>query len=76
MLAHFSKYITPGSVRLDTYTDKYLDVLTCAYLRPDDKIVVIMYNKKETTVPVAFSDMYQGMLEFQLQPKSINTMIY
>lgn len=76
VLAHFSKYITPGSVRLDTYTDKYLDVLTLAYLRPDDKIAVIMYNKLEKTVPVVFSDMYQGMLELQLQPKSINTMIY
>lgn len=76
VLAHFSKYITPGSVRLDTYTytGRYVDIV--AYLTPNDKIVVIMYNRFEQTVPVVLTDLYQGTLELQLKPKSINTLIY
>lgn len=76
VLAHFSKYILPGSMRLDTYTDKYLDVFTAAFIRPDDKIVVVMYNKLESNVPVVVTDMYLGPVEFNLQPKSINTLVY
>ncbi|XP_055318388.1 lysosomal acid glucosylceramidase-like [Sitodiplosis mosellana] len=76
VLAHFSKYITPGSVRLDTFTDKYLDILTVAYLRPDDKIVVSMYNRLNNSVAVVLTDLYQGAVELQLKPKSINTLIY
>lgn len=76
VLAHFAKYITPGSIRLDTHTDKYLDVFTVAYLRPDNTICTIMYNKLDTTVPVVFTDMFQGTTEFNLKPKSINTLVY
>lgn len=76
ILAHFSKYILPGSMRLDTYTDKYLDVYTLAYLRPDDKIVVILYNIREYFIPVVLTDLYQGTAEFNLKPKSINTILY
>lgn len=76
VLGHFSKHIKPGSVRLDTYTDKYLDVLTVAYLRPDDKIVVLLYNRLDKVVPVVLTDLYQGVIELQLKPKSINTLIY
>lgn len=76
VLAHFSKYITPGSVLLDAYTDKSADVLTVAHLRPDDKIVVSLYNRLDKLVTVALTDLYQGAVELQLRPKSMNTLIY
>lgn len=76
VLAHFSKYITPGSMLLDTYTDKSAAVLTVAHLRPDDKIVVSLYNRLDKLVTVALTDLYQGAVELQLKPKSMNTLIY
>lgn len=76
VLAHFSKYIVRDSVRLDTYTSKYLDVPAVAYLRPDDTIVAMMYNRLDKSVPIVLTDQYQGTIEFQLKPKSINTLIY
>lgn len=75
ILAHFAKYIIPGSVRLDTFTDKS-HVYSVSYLRPDDRIATFMYNRLEKPVPVVLSDLYQGTTEFQLEPKSINTLIY
>lgn len=74
VLAHFSKYITAGSLRLDTYSDKSLSLVS--YLRPDDKIIVIILNRLNKIVPIVLTDIYQGPVELQLKPKSINTMIY
>lgn len=74
-LAHFSKFITPGSVLLDTYITS-ADVFGVSYLRRDDRIVVVMYNRLQRTVPLILTDLYQGTAEILLEPKSINTLIY
>lgn len=43
-LGHFSKFIIPGSVRLHLDTPFQWNVVTLAFLRPDNVKVVIIYN--------------------------------
>lgn len=45
-LAHFSKYIPRGSIRIDASASVLaLDVNTAAFLRPDGAITVILHNE-------------------------------
>ncbi|XP_031621876.1 lysosomal acid glucosylceramidase-like [Contarinia nasturtii] len=74
-LAHFSKFITNGSLRLETYTSSS-GILVTSFLRSDDTVVVILCNILDRIVPVVVIDLYQGRLELQLKPNSINTLIY
>lgn len=52
-IGHFSRYITPGSVRIGC--TKYTDKLECgAFKRPDGKIAVIVLNRTCEAMPVIF----------------------
>lgn len=44
-LGHFSKLLTPGSVRLKTTHKNDQDLLVVAFLRPDESVVVTIYNR-------------------------------
>lgn len=43
-LGHFSKFLTPGSVRLDTKRKNDRDLLVITFQRPDGATVVTIYN--------------------------------
>lgn len=79
-MAHFSRFITPGSVRIDTkLIGKHTEfVSTLAFLRPDKKVSVILYNN-DTLQSInlkMITDRQNGQAFIELKPKSIKTIIY
>lgn len=80
-LAHFSKYIPRGSVRiywrLRGPTSLVSSIETTAFLRPDQKIVVILLNQSATQeIRINIEDSIKGTMVVSLKPKSINTLVY
>lgn len=77
-MAHFSRHILPHSKRLAATIcgPMALGVQTIAYLRSDDKIVILLYNPNEILAPVTVVDRISGQFQMVLQPKSINSIVY
>lgn len=77
-ISHFSRYIQPGSMRLDTFSfgTNSANILVIAYLQPDGTVVVILYNTLTIETNITVSDRFEGSIDLSLQPKSINTLIY
>lgn len=79
VLAHFSKFITPGSVRIDAKLwgadNSVLQYLS--FKRPDNKIVVLLYNNStQQAIDLLVLDNPKKGIEISLKPKSLNTLIY
>lgn len=77
-MAHFSRFIPPGSIRIDTniYGIHSKVVESLAYVRKDAKIVVILFNSADHTVDLNIEDELKGSAPITLSPRSINTIIY
>ena len=77
---HFSKFIPPGSVRIELTSDKNVDRFeTVAFQRPDNGIVVIAANYNDSPVSLRIQDIagnIAGSNGRQVQPHSIQTYIY
>lgn len=43
-VGHFSKFVIPGSVRIGSTSSEF-DVKALAFLRPDTKIALVMWNR-------------------------------
>lgn len=78
-MAHFAKYILPGSrkIRTNIFPAQSPFISSVAYLRPDKKIAVILYNN-HTTEPIKLTikDKCKGSTVICLKPKSLNTFVY
>ncbi|XP_046473386.1 lysosomal acid glucosylceramidase-like [Neodiprion pinetum] len=74
-IAHFSKFITPGSVRVGLTGGKEL-VKAAAFKTPKNEIVVVMYNNCSAQQNVIISDKERGQIRLQLPAKSIHTIMY
>lgn len=78
-MAHFSKFIPPGSIRIEAkLTGQNTSAISAlAFSRPDKKIAVVLYNNDtQTTVPLSIQDKITGTMKIKLKPKSINTLVY
>lgn len=77
-MAHFSRFIPPGSIRINAKltTNHNLDIRALAFLRPDNKITVILYNNCRDQVELTVKDRFKGNFNIGLTPLSINTLIY
>lgn len=77
-MAHFSRHILPDSKRLTATLcgPMAAGIKTIAYLRPDAKILVLLYNPNGVPVPMKVVDKHMGHINAILQPKSINSIIY
>lgn len=53
-MAHFSKFIRPGFVRIDTASNPQPDVYTSAYKRDDGHAVIVAVNKQTSPVTLHF----------------------
>lgn len=79
VMAHFSRFIPPGSVRIDVkVTGTYSSVVfAIGFLQPDRTISVFLYNNDpERIIDVTVKDDMQVTLNIRLKPKSLNTLIY
>lgn len=78
VFAHFSKFITPGSVRIDAQLwgddDSVLQFL--AFKRPDKKSVILVYNSSPSTINLHVTENAKKGIEIAVKPKSLNTLIY
>ena len=72
-LAHFSKFIPPGSIRVGTNNLDQLD--NVAFLTPQGKIVLVVSNTGN--FPFAFAISYHGRIaETSLDPGSVGTYVW
>lgn len=77
--AHFMKFILPGSKRIEIHVSgkNFEHLITLAFLRPDNKVTAIFYNKHEQiTISLKINDESKGITDIRLEPKSLNTLIY
>ncbi|XP_054153227.1 lysosomal acid glucosylceramidase-like [Oppia nitens] len=78
-LAHFTKFLSPDSVRIGHSVNHPIDTLmTTAFKRPDGGRVVIVLNKGTEIVDMTVVDKNTGGPGFQwrVYPKSLQTFIY
>lgn len=73
-LAHFSRFIPPGSVRIGISDDVH--VKSVAFQTPDDKIVIVLYNMLGDERNVVIKDPKRGNINLELPKYSIHTIIY
>lgn len=78
VMAHFAKFIPPGSVRIESQMKQWQngDASYVAFLRPDQRIAIVLYNNGTTEVLLKIIDTHKGSAHIQLKPKSVNTIIY
>ncbi|XP_031621874.1 lysosomal acid glucosylceramidase-like [Contarinia nasturtii] len=78
VMAHFSKFIPAGSTRIDAKISGCMSdkLLTAAFLQPNKKITVIIYNDELRSVGLTVNDKTKGKVNIKLEPKSINTLVY
>lgn len=76
-MAHFAKFIPANSVRIGSkmFQLHEKDVSCVTFLRPDKRIVIILYNGS-TEMQLKIVDIHERFFHIQLKPKSINTIIY
>lgn len=77
-IAHFSKFIPPGSVRIESTLNGFRcgQIKAIAFLRPDEKVCIVLYNTSDKTKMISFTDDVRGSFELQLKPRSINSFMF
>ncbi|XP_043277560.1 lysosomal acid glucosylceramidase-like [Venturia canescens] len=73
-LAHFSKFISRGSIRIDTNTSD--DFANVAFLTPDEETVIVVYNGESSDTTLVIQDPSAGYIKTNIPPQSIQTIIY
>ncbi|XP_065210050.1 lysosomal acid glucosylceramidase-like isoform X2 [Planococcus citri] len=75
-LGHFSKFILPGSVRINTSSSLLNPIEAVSVKRPDDSIAVILLNRRSFDVQLTFIDNDRGSALINVPKRSIISMIY
>ena len=73
IIAHASKFVPPGSVRIDSNQEG--NVLNVAYVTPDNKTVVILQNKNDKSVTIELKK-EEEKLQLTLGGKDIGTLVW
>jgi glucosylceramidase len=75
IIGHFSKFIVPGSIRVEIKNPLPDGVFGVAYSRPDQQVVVVLLNT--TSIAVAFSFKIDEVEQsFTLPAKAIATILF
>ena len=77
-MAHFSKFLAPGSVRIDSTIIKQnnTQAIVGAFRTPHNSTVVIVVNNHDQSVHFTIDDTKAGKLSTTIDPRSIQTYIY
>ena len=77
-LAHFSKFIPPGSVRVDTpvVSKANNNCLIGAFRTPNGSTVLVAVNTEDIDIDFVAEDEKVGKLVTKIAPKSIQTYVY
>lgn len=73
IIAHASKFVPPGSVRIDSNQEG--NILNVAYATPDNKTVVILQNKDNKRVTVELKK-EEEKLKITLGEKDVGTLVW
>lgn len=69
-LAHFSRYITPGSIRIGF--SRYTDKIELTAFQTRESIVVVFLNRTDEALP-AYLRVYDQCVQITVAPRSIST---
>lgn len=78
-IGHFSRYVTPDSVRIQTKISTQTTMLAAhhiAFLTPDDYVVIIVINDNEHLMPIRIGSDSKIRVYALMESKSFNTFIY
>ncbi|XP_061461728.1 lysosomal acid glucosylceramidase-like isoform X2 [Rhineura floridana] len=78
-LAHFSKFVPEGSIRVDLTCNSLLgqcQLSIVGFLRPDGVAVVVAHNEHSWDVPFSISDDQIGCIEAVARAESIQTFLW
>ena len=77
-IGHFSKFLPPGSVRIDSTIIKQnnTQAIVGAFRTPHNSTVVIVVNNNDQTVHFTVEDTKAGKLSTTVDPHSIQTYVY
>lgn len=77
-MGHFSKFLTPGSVRImHTYNNNVTNhAMVTAFRRPDNATVLIAYNPEDIDIQFVVEDPHNGKLITKLVERGIQSFIY
>ena len=77
-MAHFSKFLAPGSVRVDSaiVTQKNNKAIVGAFRKPHNSTVVVVVNNHDDNVQLIIDDSKAGKLTAIVEPRSIQTYVY
>lgn len=73
IIAHASKFVPPGSVRIDSNQEE--ELLNVAFSTPENKTVVILQNKKNETITVELNKEEEKLI-ITLGGKDIATLVW
>ena len=73
IIAHASKFIPRGSVRIEATFQK--DLPAVAFLTPDKKVVVIVLNVSTQSRVIEF-EMLNEQLQMDLTPRTVSTLVF
>ncbi|XP_062540118.1 lysosomal acid glucosylceramidase [Armigeres subalbatus] len=74
-LGHFSRFITEGSVRFEVKSD-YSGIVVVGFERPDNRTVLVFYNKKSSSCELTIHDPERGLTQLEVPPKSVHSILY
>uniref|UniRef100_A0A1L8DQR2 Glucosylceramidase n=2 Tax=Nyssomyia neivai TaxID=330878 RepID=A0A1L8DQR2_9DIPT len=75
VIGHFSRFIQENSIRIRTKSsDSHVDVV--GFQRPDSKIILVIYNKKQTAVNIALNFPQRPTVNIMIPGKSIHSVIF
>ncbi|XP_063229261.1 lysosomal acid glucosylceramidase-like isoform X2 [Bacillus rossius redtenbacheri] len=75
-LAHFSSFVPPGSKRIGLSANEASNILSTAFLTPEQETVIVLMNSKDTASSVVISDSGHGNIAVDVQARSIHTILY
>ena len=78
-MAHFSKFLSPGSVRIYSSIlslTNHTNTTAGAFRTPHNSTVVIVVNNDETVIDFTLEDTKSGEMTAKIDPKSIQTFVY
>ncbi|CAG2104823.1 unnamed protein product [Medioppia subpectinata] len=78
VLGHFSKFITPDSVRVDLTASKIPggEFGHIAFERPDKSVAIVVFNMANNPVDITVKDPQHGSFNAQLPANSIQSYVY
>ncbi|XP_069690964.1 lysosomal acid glucosylceramidase-like [Periplaneta americana] len=75
-IAHFSKFVTPGSIRIGMKVEIDAGIEHVAFLRPDGIIVIVILNRSDDDRDLQINIDREGSTIVSISAHSIHTMLY